>query len=511
MKRNFTEREEKIKVEGVLTNFQQRKIHKRRQKFDFVSEHSKKASLLLPEDAGTIQAEENESTCAITQKDICQSVDIASSSKHFSLDLKQFGPYRIDYSKNGRFLLLGGKMGHVAALDWLTKDLLCEMNVMESVRDVKWLHNQLMYAVAQKRFTFLYDSHGTELHCLKMLNDVLCLDFLPYHFLLAASSSKSFLHWLDVSMGKLVASFPTKGGPLKVMRQNPANAILHCGQSLGIVSLWSPNVKEPLAKMICHQGPVQSLDVESTGTYMATSGSDKMIKIWDLRNFKSLFEYKVTKSAQNVAFSQRKHLACNVSSDIYIFQDICRTQQHGPYLRHNLNEVTTDLQFCPYEDVLGVGHKSGFASLLVPGSGEPNIDVYEANPYQSKTQRREAEVRGLLDKIQPEMITLHSDLIAHVDKNVAEKALKEKLDLLYKKKVSNREIHLKHKAKGKSASSNVQKRKLLVRSAKQKELLNNQKSVRKELTEAGVLDVEKKQKGRKFESVLDRFLPKERY
>lgn len=78
-------------------------------------------------------------THSVRQTDICEAVDVASATKHFVLDLPRFGPYRFNYTTNGRHILLGGRKGHVSAFDWMTKELKSEVNVMESVRDVQWV------------------------------------------------------------------------------------------------------------------------------------------------------------------------------------------------------------------------------------------------------------------------------------------------------------------------------------------------------------------------------------
>ena len=74
-------------------------------------------------------------------------------------------------------------------------------------------------------------------------------------------SEYGFLSWIDISVGKQVAQMNANHGRLSIMCQNPTNAILCLGHSKGVVTMWSPNEREPVARMWAHKQPLTSIAV----------------------------------------------------------------------------------------------------------------------------------------------------------------------------------------------------------------------------------------------------------
>ena len=56
-------------------------------------------------------------------------VDVGASRKVFDLRLGELGPYNIDFSRSGRYMLIGGKRGHLGLMDWQSGHTFCEVQV----------------------------------------------------------------------------------------------------------------------------------------------------------------------------------------------------------------------------------------------------------------------------------------------------------------------------------------------------------------------------------------------
>ncbi|KAI0026701.1 WD40-repeat-containing domain protein [Vararia minispora EC-137] len=385
----------------------------------------KDAEMLASNEAGKFETEgQMERTWRISQDEIIKVIG-AEAAKGRKEMVLEGGPYRVRYTRNGRHMAIVGQTGHVATFDWQTGTMHSEIQLRETCRDVTFLQDQSMYAVAQKKYVFMYDRDGVELHRLKSHLEPTRLEFLPFHWLLASVGLTGFLKYQDTSTGQIVAEHRTKLGACHTLAQNPHSAVLYLGHANGTVTLWTPNMSEPIVRLLTHLGPVNSVSIDSSscGRYIATAGADGTVKVWDCRNWKgAVREWSSRGGAAQVEWSQRGLLAVasggtiNVHSRPSIYELFTTHVQPPLYLTHPIpHRPLVSLRFCPYQDILTVGHTLGLSSILVPGAGEPNFDSTEADPFEIRRTRREREVKGLLDKailqIQPDMIVLDPDFI----------------------------------------------------------------------------------------------------
>ncbi|KAI0327740.1 BING4CT-domain-containing protein [Cubamyces sp. BRFM 1775] len=381
----------------------------------------KDAELLLTEEAGLMEVEgELEKTWRVGQDEIATAAgqQAAQGRQEWKMD---GGPYRTRYTRNGRHIAVVGSKGHVATFDWQTGTIHAELQLRETCRDITFLQDHSHFAVAQKQYVFIYDRDGVELHKLKSHIEPTRLEFLPYHWLLVSVGNPGYLKYQDTSTGQVVVEHRTKLGACHTMCQNPHNAVIHLGHQNGTVTLWTPNLPHPAVRLLAHLGPVGSVSVDSStgGRYMATAGQDGTVKVWDCRNWKGAVRtWNARGGSAELEWSQKGALAVATGGSVNVYtkpsiQTPFTASALPPlYLTHPVpHRPLTSVRFCPFQDILAVGHSAGVSTILVPGSGEPNFDSSEADPFENKKARREREVKSLLDKIQPDAITLDPSFI----------------------------------------------------------------------------------------------------
>lgn len=71
-----------------------------------------------------------------------------------------------------------------------------------------------------------------------------------------------------------------------------------------------------------------------------------------------------------------------------------------------------------------------FLWLSFTGAGEPNFDGLDSNPYRSVKQRQEWEVKALLEKIQPELISLDPSELGQVDNATFQQKHQDRVEAL---------------------------------------------------------------------------------
>jgi U3 small nucleolar RNA-associated protein 7 len=162
--------------------------------------------------------------------------------------------------------------------------------------------------------------------------------------------------------------------------------------------------------------------IDRQGRYMVSTGQDLRMNVWDIRMFKQIHSYSTYQPGASVAISDRGLTAVGWGTQVSVWRGLLdaavaeQDKVRSPYLSWGGDGQRIEtVRWCPFEDVLGVTHDKGFASVIVPGAGEPNFDSTEVNPYETTKQRQEAEVKALLNKLQPDMISLNPNFIGEIN------------------------------------------------------------------------------------------------
>lgn len=189
---------------------------------------------------------------------------------------------------------------------------------------------------------------------------------------------------------------------------------------------------------------------------MVSAGQDLKMAVWDIRMFREVNNYFLRQPGSSVAISDRGLTAIGWGTQTSIWRglfDKSSKDQHkiqSPYMGWGGEAKRIErVRWCPLEDVLGMSHDKGFSSIIVPGAGEANFDALEINPYENTKQRQEGEVKALLNKLQPEMISLNPDYVGRLDLASAETRRKE-ADL--DRKPEDPVLTLKNRGRGKNSS-----------------------------------------------------------
>lgn len=346
----------------------------------------------------------------LTQDYIYKKADVGTQKKVFQLNLK-LGPYKCSYSRNGKYLLSTGDKGHISLIDVQNYDTLCELEVEETVRCSTILHNHKLFAVGQKKYMYIYDNTGMEINCIKDVLFTYQMEFLPYHFLLVSIGEFGELVYQDISLGTVVTRKKTKRGPCNIMRQNKKNGIIYLGHKNGHVSLWTPNIDKPVCDIFCSYTPISSIGVYDN--YLITSSTDTN-KIWDIRNQKYIKSFKTPNIINNIEISDTSVVAFSMNTHFRAYKDFFTSPDL--FLKHNTNgNKISSLAFQPFEDICCLGTSTFIQTVIVPGAGIANIDGYLNNPYETKKDVRENEVRALLDKLPPDTITFKENQVGRVN------------------------------------------------------------------------------------------------
>jgi U3 small nucleolar RNA-associated protein 7 len=228
--------------------------------------------------------------------------------------------------------------------------------------------------------------------------------------------------------------------------------------------------------------------------------------------FREVGSYRTWAPASTVAVSDTGLTAVGWNTSVTIWKDLfskhsdTQDKAQSPYMTWGGEGKRIErVRWCPFEDVLGIGHDAGFSSILVPGAGEANYDALEVNPHETAKQRRDTEVRSLLDKLQPDMIALDPNFVANLDLR-SEKQRRAERDLDGQAPTARPETDTRNRARGRNSAL-----KRFLRKQRDRNIIDEKRLLADEIRKERQAKNQAKQKAEAVElgPALGRFVRKE--
>lgn len=124
-----------VDVRGVRDKKLRTNMKKQEEKYQNAISKAKDAEILLENAPGFLEPDhELERTYRVRQDEITSETAVGTAQKRFDLKLDDLGPYHCEYTRNGKELLLAGRKGHIATMDFREGKLGCELQLGETIR-----------------------------------------------------------------------------------------------------------------------------------------------------------------------------------------------------------------------------------------------------------------------------------------------------------------------------------------------------------------------------------------
>ncbi|MFO8012052.1 MAG: WD40 repeat domain-containing protein [Phycisphaerae bacterium] len=154
--------------------------------------------------------------------------------------------------------------------------------------------------------------------------------------------------------GKMTAERTDPEGPVRCLAVSPDGQLLAAGSEDGRCYLWNPRTRKPVTTIDRHTDRVLGVAFSGDGKRMATCGSDRTLRIWEVGSWKPILRYDLKDEAHAAALSPDGKMAFaavagpqeRTVSVAYVDADIKRGPRRKPRPRDAWTGAAMPLDVC---------------------------------------------------------------------------------------------------------------------------------------------------------------------